>query len=43
MQWLKLCPSTAGDMSSISGVGTKIPRAKGHSQKKKKKNNKKKR
>ena len=37
MQWLRLCPSIAGDMSSIPGVGTKIPHAKGHSQKKKKK------
>ena len=32
MQWLRLCPSIAGDMSSIPGVGTKIPHAKGHSQ-----------
>ena len=27
VQWLRLCPSTAGDLGSISGWGTKIPYA----------------
>ena len=37
VQWLRLCPSTAGGPGSISGGGTKIPHASWHGQKKKKK------
>ena len=33
VQWLKLHISTAGDMSSIPGQGTKIPHAVQHDQK----------
>ena len=36
-QWLRLCISNAGGMSSIPGWGTKIPHAAWCSQKKKKK------
>ena len=32
-QWLRLCTSTAGDMGSIPGGGTKIPHAAPHGQK----------
>lgn len=39
-QCLKLLISTVGGMDSISGEGTKIPHAAGHSQKKEKDNNK---
>ena len=37
VQWLRLHAATAGGMSSIPGLGTKIPRATCHSTKKKKK------
>ena len=33
VQWLGLCASTAGDMGSIPGQGTKIPHAVWHGQK----------
>ena len=32
VQWLGLCASTAGDMGSIPGRGTKIPQAMWHGQ-----------
>ena len=36
VQWLRLCTSTAGDLRSIPGQGTKIPHTLQHGQKKKK-------
>ena len=36
VQWFRLCASTAGDVGSIPGLGTKILYATWHSQKKKK-------
>ena len=33
VQWLRLCASTAGNVGVIPGWETKIPHAKGHSQK----------
>ena len=39
VQWLRLCTSNAGATGSISGWGTKIPRASGSDQMKIKNNN----
>lgn len=41
MQWLRLCPSTAGDMSSIPGVGTRSHMPEGTAKEKKQKDKKK--
>ena len=41
VHWLALHASTAGDTSSIPGLGTKIAQASQHGQKKKKKKNEK--
>ena len=38
VQWLRLCTSSAGGVSSIPGQGTKIPHAVDHDQKTKEKN-----
>ena len=35
VQWLRLCASSAGDVGSISGQGTKIPYDAWYGQKKK--------
>ena len=38
VQWLRLCTSSAGDVSLIHGLGTKFPNAAGCGQKFKKEN-----